>query len=151
MKYFVGTYTNKVDTKGRVSLPSAFRDVLEKTSATDFCAFPSPRTDYLEAGSEDLMDLIVNSMAENAPMFSEDEHILNYIMANARLISYDMTGRFVLPEELAQFAGISDKAVFVGSGWHFQIWQPDLYEKLFKGHREGFVKSGLKIKKPSQG
>ncbi len=151
MKYFVGTYTNKVDGKGRVSLPAAFRDVLSIKSETHFYVFPSPTTDSLEAGGEDLLNFIANSMEENAPMFSEEERILSYIPASARLVSYDKTGRFVLPEELAQFAGIAEQAVFVGNAKRFQIWQPELHKQAFMAHREKFVAAGLTLKQPTKG
>ena len=150
MKYFVGTYENKVDTKGRVSLPSAFRDVLVASDST-FYVFRSPNINALEAGGKDLMDFINSSIEENAPMFSEEEHIYNYIIANTCVVSYDKTGRFVLPKELVEFANISDKAVFVGHRNRFQIWNPDMHTQSFAQHRQQFATSGLTLKKPSKG
>lgn len=149
VRYFVGTYENKVDAKGRVSLPSAFRDVLTMGGGGNFYVFPSPTVHALEAGGEDLIAFIADSMEENAPMFSEQERTMSFIMANARPVSYDKTGRFVLPEELAKFGNIDDKAIFVGNGKRFQIWQPSAHAHAFANHRESFAKQGISIQKPT--
>ena len=151
MKYFVGTYENKVDEKARVSLPSAFRDVLKLKNSPVFYVFPSPTQNSLEAGGEDLIEFIAESIEENAPMFSNEEETMNYILANARACSFDSTGRFVLPEEFSSFASITDTATFVGNGKRFQIWQPLAYHNTTNGRREQFAKEGLTIKKPNGG
>ncbi|MGB1360586.1 MAG: division/cell wall cluster transcriptional repressor MraZ [Alphaproteobacteria bacterium] len=151
MKYFVGTYENKIDSKGRVSLPSAFRDVLRINNSNNFYLFPSPTQDSLEAGGEDLIDFIAKSIEQNAPMFSQDEETYNYILANARPCSFDSTGRFVLPEEFSQFASLSGNALFVGNGKRFQIWQPLAYHNATNGRREQFASRGLTIKNPDGG
>ena len=98
MKYFVGSYENKVDIKSRVSLPSHFRDVLNIKKSNIFYIFPSPNKDCLEAGGQDLIDFIIHSIEEKRPMFSNEEETFNYIIANARPFSFDSTGRFVLPK-----------------------------------------------------
>jgi len=150
MKYFVGSYENKVDAKSRVSLPSHFRDVLNIKKRNIFYIFPSPNKDCLEAGDQNLIDFIIQSIEENAPMFSNDEETFNYIIANARPCSFDSTGRFVLPEEFSSFAKISISALFVGSGRRFQIWNPDNYKTKNQNIRKQFAEKGLTIKKPSE-
>ena len=150
MKYFVGSYENKVDIKSRVSLPSHFRDVLNIKKSNTFYIFPSPNKDCLEAGGQDLIDVIIHSIEENAPMFSNEEETFNYIIANARPFSFDSTGRFVLPEEFSSFAKISTSAMFVGSGRRFQIWNPDNYKIKNQDSRKHFAEKGLTIKKPSE-
>jgi MraZ protein len=47
------------------------------------------------------------------------------LFANARPLQFDVTGRIVIPNDLLKYAGIKNKAVFVGRGNSFQIWNPD--------------------------
>lgn len=49
------------------------------------------------------------------------------LFADARPLAFDVTGRIVIPADLLQHAGITDRAVFVGRGNSFQIWNPDAF------------------------
>ena len=149
MKYFVGTYENKMDSKGRVSLPAPFRDIVTNGDSTSFYIFPSPTSNTLEAGGADLMDYIASSIEEQAPMFSEEESALSYIMASARLVQCDSTGRFVMPAEFIEFVNLNISATFVGKGRRFQIHNSNAYSEIKQDARNAFAKSNLTIKKPS--
>jgi len=50
-------------------------------------------------------------------------------MAMARELPFDGDGRIVLPAQLAEAAGITDRAAFVGRGTRFQIWSPESFEQ----------------------
>ncbi len=127
MALFTGTFENKVDKKGRVSLPANYRDLLESTINNSFYIFPSPNINALEACDEEFMQRVADSIEDQADIFSEQEDALSYIISNAKHVSYDSTGRFVLPSEFSNFANINDKATFVGMASRFQIWSPDIY------------------------
>ena len=92
------------------------------------------------------MESIAKAIENQSSMFSEEESNYSYILSSAKMITYDTTGRFVLPSEFMQFAGISDKAIFVGQARRFQIWEPNKFEEKNKNAREKFIKSGLKVK-----
>ena len=55
------------------------------------------------------------------------------LFADARPLSFDVTGRIVIPADLLAHAGIKDTAVFVGRGTSFQIWNPDAFRKMQSG------------------
>ncbi len=148
MKYFVGTHTNKMDSKGRVSLPAPFRDIVTEGTNTAFYIFPSPNGTMLEAGGVDLIEYIANSIEEQAPMFSEEEDAMSYIMASARLVQCDSTGRFIMPAEFIEFAKLNGEMTFVGKARRFQIHNTESYAKIANHAREAFAKSKLTIKKP---
>jgi MraZ protein len=164
VKYFVGTYENKIDTKGRISLPAPFRDIIcglidpspkanisnsNINTLKEFYIFKSPTNDTLEAGGYDLMQYIATSIEEQAPMFSKTEDTLSYIMESAKLITFDSTGRFTIPVELSEFADISNSATFVGKARRFQIWNSENYKQKSLNSRNEFAKSNLTIKKPT--
>jgi len=151
MVLFTGTFENKVDQKGRVSLPADYRDLLQKAEARSFYIFPSANIDALEACDESFMQIVANSIEEQADMFSEEEEALSYIISSAKRVSYDSTGRFVLPAEFSQFAEIDDKATFVGMSRRFQIWNPQAYASHHIEKRAQAKGKTLKIKRPGGG
>ncbi|MDW3204063.1 MAG: division/cell wall cluster transcriptional repressor MraZ [Alphaproteobacteria bacterium] len=127
MALFTGTFENKVDRKGRVSLPADFRAELPDGGERVVYIYPSPKHDALEACDKAFMQRLVQAIEEQ-PLYSDEEEDLNQsIVAQARKALLDETGRLVLAPELAGHAGIEDKAVFVGQGSRFQIWSPDRY------------------------
>lgn len=132
LNLFVGKHENKLDLKGRVSLPSSFRDQLhiEGDSGCSFYIFPSPNSNCLEGGSKDLIESIAKKIEENSTMFSEHEDILMYVISNARLISCDSTGRFKLPNDLIEQYSYDEKIAFIGRARRFQIWNVDEYKEV---------------------
>ena len=55
------------------------------------------------------------------------------LFADARPLSFDVTGRIVIPADLLAHAGITDRAIFVGRGNSFQIWNPDAFRRAQNG------------------
>lgn len=128
MLLFVGSYENKVDGKGRVSLPAPFRDRLTAAGQDGgFYIFPSPNSPSLEAVDESFMERVATSIEKQTALFSDEEEALSQIISEARPVSYDSTGRFVLPPQFQTHAGISEKALFVAKVRRFQIWDPAAY------------------------
>lgn len=60
---------------------------------------------------------------------SELDDLSAMLFADARPLAFDVTGRIVIPEDLLKHAGIKDKAIFVGRGNSFQIWNPDAFKE----------------------
>jgi MraZ protein len=127
MALFTGTYENKVDRKGRVSLPSIFRAQLPEGAGRVVYVYRSPSLPALEACDQAFMDRLADSL-ESFEMFSEEEEDLGgVILADARPLSLDAEGRIMIPPEHTVFAGIEERATFVGRGRRFQIWHPETY------------------------
>ncbi len=61
---------------------------------------------------------------------SELDDLSAMLFADARPLSFDVTGRIIIPTELLKHAGITDKAIFVGRGNSFQIWNPDAFRAV---------------------
>jgi MraZ protein len=131
MKLFLSTYTNKVDAKGRVSVPAQFRTALQTLSSADqqnsFVVFPAAKHAALEGFSWGLMDELSRRL-DQFPIFSSpQDDLAAAVFASATPVSYDETGRILLPKDLLAHAQITDTALFVGLGNKFQIWQPELF------------------------
>jgi MraZ protein len=126
---FVGRHLNKVDKKGRVSVPKPFRSAMNKQSFAGVYVFPQFKYSALEACSRNFMELIAQSLNE-LPMFSDDQDDLSIILENTHCLPIDNEGRIVLPKDLLVASGIGGSAMFVGRGGRFQIWCPKTYESI---------------------
>lgn len=130
MALFLSTFVNKIDKKGRVSVPATFRAALSSESFQGFVAFRSYRHQGIECCSESRMAEIASSV-DSLDMFSDEQDDLTAaIFADALQIPFDGDGRIVLPQKLREYANIDDQIAFVGRGKTFQLWHPDVFVKV---------------------
>ena len=116
---FMDTITNKVDAKGRVSLPSDYRAIVKELS-TEIVCYRSLSAPCIEGCLEDTLDKLATEIENSTDFFSETQNNLtNLIFGDAKRFPFDSTGRIVLTDKLLQHAGITDAAVFVGKGRKF--------------------------------
>jgi MraZ protein len=139
MDRFVSTFTNKLDAKGRVSVPASFRAVLERQSggagASLYC-YPALDAPALDAGGERLAQTIDGLLA-GLPDYSDERDELSVALyGDVQLLALDGDGRIVLSESLRQHAGLDAHVTFVGLGQKFQIWAPEQFEQRRKRARE---------------
>lgn len=126
---FMDTIINKVDAKGRVSLPSDYRAIVKELS-TEIVCYRSLTSPCIEGCLEDLLDKLATDMENSLDFFSQtQDDLTNLIFGDAKRFPFDSTGRIVLTEKLLKHAQITDAAVFVGKGRKFQIWNPENWEK----------------------
>ncbi len=126
---FMDTITNKVDAKGRVSLPSDYRAIVKELS-TEIVCYRSLSAPCIEGCLEDSLDKLATEIENSTDFFSEtQDNLTNLIFGDAKRFPFDSTGRIVLTEKLLQHAKITDSAVFVGKGRKFQIWNPENWAK----------------------
>ncbi len=132
MSHFLGTHQNRLDAKGRVSIPAPFRAHLRSESdGGPACAIlrPSHKHPCIEAWPEAVFQTLAGPL-DRLDMFSEDQDdLMMTLYADATRVEADKEGRIVLPESLVQHAGLADNVVFMGLGRTFQIWEPAAAEK----------------------
>ncbi|TCS62186.1 division/cell wall cluster transcriptional repressor MraZ [Varunaivibrio sulfuroxidans] len=130
MALLVGRHINKIDKKGRVSVPKVFRAALTDSGFAGIYAFPFFKFHAIEACGEHFMQRLSDSLDDNLDLFSDDQDdIVAITLENAHQLAFDPEGRITLPEELMSYAGLSDQALFVGRGARFRIWSPGAYEE----------------------
>ena len=123
------TIVNKVDAKGRVSLPSDYRAIVKELS-TEIVCYRSLSSPCIEGCLEETLDKLATDIENATDFFSEtQDNLTNLIFGDAKRFVFDSTGRIVLTEKLLKHAQITDSAVFVGKGRKFQIWNPQNWEK----------------------
>lgn len=125
MKLFVSTFTNKIDRKGRVSVPATFRAVLAQESFNGPVLLPSFRADCLEGMGMSRLETLGQRLDEQTDAFSDEQaEMAALVFASARPIQVDGDGRIVLPEDFMAHANLSGEAMFIGKAQTFEIWEP---------------------------
>ena len=135
MTSFLSTFVNKVDRKGRVSVPAPFRAALSGAAYPGVIAYPSMTDTTIDAFDRATLEELNRRRHERTMEDGDFERallggdsLIDTIMAMAHELPFDGEGRIVLPASLTEAAGITDRAAFVGRGSRFQIWAPDAFE-----------------------
>ena len=125
VKVFSGTFVNKIDAKGRISVPAPFRMVIQAKGLDGVVLYPSPIGEpCIEGCGSDRLEAISDRMPDDPLPGVMEDAAAHLIIGTARQVPFDGGGRIVLPEEFLASAGLSDKGAFVGKGRTFQIWEP---------------------------
>ena len=136
IRRFRGESLNKVDAKGRVSVPAAFRRVIEEGDP-DFSEGSYPNFVIVYGGVRGIclegytISSItkVDKLISKLPRFSREREILErFINTQSTYMQLDETGRIVLSNRLKEKIGIKSEAIFAGMGEKFQIWEPKNYQ-----------------------
>ena len=147
---FMDTVVNKVDTKGRVSLPADYR-AITKSKESEIVCYRSLTAPCIEGCLEELLDKLASEMEDALDFFSEtQDDLTNLVFGDAKRYSFDSTGRIMLSEKLLKHAQITDTAVFVGKGRKFQIWNPENWEKEEQRIRAAAMKNRPSIREASR-
>lgn len=128
MTLFLSTFVNKLDKKGRVSVPASFRLALSKQSFQGIVAFRSFKLPAIEGMGLDRMQRLSESV-DQLDLFSDTQDDLTAsIFSDSQMLAFDGDGRVVLNQALIDHAKILDGVAFVGRGATFQIWNPGDFE-----------------------
>lgn len=129
MVLFLSTYINKIDKKGRVSVPSSFRSLLISSGLNSIILYRSFHCPALEGCGFDFLERI-NQKVDSLTWFSDDyEDLKSTIFADSFELSFDGEGRIILPESLINYAQLKNQTAFVGRGSNFQVWDPVLFNE----------------------
>ena len=145
MALFLGTILNKIDAKGRVSVPAGFRSAIKGDEFEGVVLYRSLTQDCIEGCTMARMEKI-SEATDSMDLFSEENQNLNsLIFSDARQLPFDVTGRIVVPADLVKSAGIRGVALFVGKGKTFQIWEPAAFAKSQDAERARALKARPKL------
>lgn len=136
MALFLSSYVNKIDKKGRVSVPSSFRAVLQEES--DFAGiiiYPSFVNECIEACSFARLQLLNKAIDQLDPYSEERDAFATAILAGSHQLAFDSEGRILLPENLIESFCFNEQLCFVGKGETFEIWQPEKFNQYLEHSR----------------
>lgn len=123
MAVFLSSFVNKIDRKGRVSVPAPFRAVLG-TDTAGIVVFRSLQYEALDGCSIAHLELLSQSLEKQDLPPDVFELIETTIFGGAVQLPFDGEGRISLPQNLITGVGISDEVAFVGRRKTFQLWDP---------------------------
>ena len=133
---FISTYENKLDKKGRVSVPAAYRSHLSSVGYNSVVCYPSFTNSSVEFCPQDRLEKIADTIDTLSP-FEENRDIFSTsILANSFQLNFDADGRVTLTEKLLEHSKIKEKVLFVGQGKTFQMWEPTLFKKFSEDARK---------------
>lgn len=148
MSRFLGTHPNRLDSKGRVSIPAPFRTALRALSpdgAASLVLRPSHNHPCIEGWPTAMFEALAAPL-DQMDVFSEAHDDLSAALyADAYPLEADKEGRVVVPEALLAHAGIQDVLAFVGVGGRFQIWEPTAAQRRLAQAREAARTRGLTL------
>ena len=127
---FLSTYENKLDKKGRVSVPASFRSHLSNLGYNGVVCYPSFNNQCIEAWSQDRIEKISNAIDALSPFEEKKDFFATSILSESINLQFDSEGRISVPEKLLKHAKIKNSILFVGQGKTFQIWEPTTFEKF---------------------
>jgi MraZ protein len=124
---FVSNYTNRLDAKGRVSIPAPFRAVLARDGFEGLYIHPSLDQDALDCGGHALLREIHDLLGSLSPYSEERDLLSTALLGTSEILKVDPEGRVSLTESLKANAAITTEVAFVGHGHKFQIWEPSRF------------------------
>ena len=127
---FLSTYENRLDKKGRVSVPAPFRSYLSNLGYNGVVCYPSFNNQSIEACSQDRIEKLSNTIDSLNPFEEKRDFFATSILSESTSLQFDSEGRISLPTKLLKHAKIKNNMLFVGQGKTFQIWEPIIFEKF---------------------
>ncbi|WP_262694881.1 division/cell wall cluster transcriptional repressor MraZ [Kordiimonas aquimaris] len=133
MALFLSTFENKVDKKGRVSVPAPFRSAVSSSHFQGIAIYRHLSLPCVEGADISFLEQFSDQLYEDFSPFSTDQlSVATAILAESHQLAFDPEGRVMLPQVMREFMGIDGLATFVGIGRKFQVWEP----KAFAAHRQ---------------
>lgn len=131
---FRGRFEHSIDPKGRVSIPSKFREILstnydDRLILTNFdgCLWAYPVAEWQ----------IIEDKVAARPQFDPKLMAFRRVFISAATeCPIDKQGRILIPPTLREYAGITKDLVFVGITNHLEIWSSDRWKHVFKESQE---------------
>ncbi len=143
---FLSSYENKIDKKGRVSVPATFRSHLNTLGYNGFISYPSFSHPALEGCSQDRIEKLSNAIDSLNPFEEKRDFFATSVLSESENLQFDTEGRISLSEKLLNHAKIKNNILFVGLGKTFQIWEPKNFEEFKDVARKKAFQNRSKLK-----
>ena len=127
---FLSVYENRLDKKGRVSVPASFRSHLSNLGYNGVVCYSSFNNQSIEAWPQERIEKISNAIDALNPFEEKKDYFATSILSESINLQFDSEGRISLTPKLLKHAKIKNSMLFVGQGKTFQIWEPTAFEKF---------------------
>ena len=128
---FMGEYHHTIDEKGRIILPSKFREELGEeffvTRGLDDCLFVYPKTEWQK----------ITNKLKNLPFTKKDARsFTRFFLSGATATVFDKQGRINITSPLISYAGLKKECVIVGVGDRIEIWSSDNWNNFYTSNSD---------------
>ena len=124
-RMFMGEYNHSIDAKGRLIIPSKFRDALGDnfvvTKGLEGCLFVFESYEF-----ESFMD----KLNEKSDLEAKVRKIKRFFISGAQQLEPDKQGRMLVPPTLREYACLEKDVVFAGVGGHIEIWDKSKWDEI---------------------
>lgn len=127
MERFLSNAVNRIDAKGRVSVPAQFRSVLQLKGLSDLYALQSIDMAAIDAGGMDLLEKFEARLAQDDPFLRTSDDMSFFCHGDGAFLKLDSAGRLTVTDFMREHTGIKDHIAFVGRGHFFQMWEPEQF------------------------
>lgn len=142
MDRFLSSAINRIDSKGRVSVPAHFRSVVQKRGYGDLYALRALDVPALDVGGLDLLDRYEERIAVEDTFLQTADDMSFFCHGDGAFLKLDQDGRITVTDFLREHTGIEAEVAFVGRGTFFQMWEPS----RLKAHGEAVRARLLKLR-----
>lgn len=130
MNRFLSNATNRIDAKGRVSVPSAFRAVLARSGTEELYAYQDFVFPAVSMAGPEVLERLERSIGSQDLFSVEANKMSLLIHGGGVFMKLDAEGRLVMTDFIRDFTGITDRVTFAGRGDFFQLWEPAAFEAM---------------------
>ncbi len=140
MGFFLGTYTPRLDDKGRLILPAKFRSQLAEglvlTRGQERCLYVFPVAEFQR----------LHERAQSAPVSNKQARdYLRVLLSGAHDDVPDKQGRLNIPPELRKYAGLSRDVAVIGTGGRAEIWDAAAWETYLAEHVDAYSETSEEV------
>lgn len=130
---FMGEFNNKLDTKGRMIVPSKFREDLSEqfviTRGLDKCLFGYTHEEWSR----------IEEKMKNLPLTKRDARkFMRLFFSGATAVEVDKQGRINIPQNLRTYAGLSKDCTIIGVSSRIEIWDSEEWSDFYSDSEENF-------------
>lgn len=131
---FLGTYTPRLDEKGRLFLPAKFRDRMSAglvvTRGQEHCLFLFPQDEFLRRAE---------AMQAAPTTHRPTRDFVRMMLSGASDEVPDRQGRFTIPAKLRQYAGLDREVTVIGAGSRLEVWDSEVWNRYLAASEESYA------------
>ncbi len=121
---FLGQYQHSLDTKGRLTVPARYRDLL-----VDGAYITQGFERNLMVWRTTVFEAISHRVSQMSITDPTSRLLRRLIFSSGEMVEVDRSGRILIPQFLRQAASLDSEAIVVGVGDYFEVWSPDLWSE----------------------
>ena len=139
MNYLIGTYECKIDIKGRLLIPSAFKKQLASVIPKGFVLKRAVFQNCLELYPLEQWEELIKKVNSLNRFKKKNNDFIRRFTAGVKFIELDSNGRLLIPRDLIEFSNINREVTLSTSVNIIEIWDKSSYEKAIADSRDDFA------------